>query len=168
VKPDAATEEITVVEAAEEFQATAEEKAVELPETHHAQVRAAVERFAQDAVDNEPAAAVPAAKLGPRDSKAMGLLKACAKFPGTSADDRDRILMAEAAIQAGTYQALPRRIGQLANRATKEKLSPTQVLDGVMDILRDFHLGHVGRGLEIPGVAEGRLPEIILSESFSA
>jgi hypothetical protein len=160
-----AVEEISVVEAAQIFRATADEKALPLPAFHHDQVRLAVGRFGDDAVANEPAAAVPAAKLGPRDAKAMGMLKACAKFPGTAAEDRDRILLAEAAIQAGTYQALPRRLGQFANRASKEKLSPAQILDGVLDILRDFHLGHVAKGEERT-LPEGKLPEIILSESF--
>ena len=167
VGADGAVDEITVVEAAGIFRATAEEKAIPLPESHHSQVKAAVGRFADDAVANEPAAAAPAGKLGPRDAKAMGLLKACARFPGASAEDKDRILLAEAAIQAGTYQALPRRLGQFAAKASKEKLSPTQALDGVLDILRDFHLGHVGQA-ESRSVPEGRLPEIILSESFDA
>lgn len=167
VKADGKIEEVSIVEAAGIFRARADEKGVRLPECHHGQVRAAIGRFRNDALANEPAAAAPAGKLGPRDAKAMGMLKACAKFPGTSVDDRERIVLAEAAIQSGTYQALPRRLGQLATKAVKEKLSPAQLLDGVLDILRDFHLGHVatGEGSETP---EGVLPEIILSESFDA
>ena len=167
VRTDGSIDELSVVEAAEIFRATAEEKGIPLPGEHHEQVRAAVGRFADDAVANEPAAAVPAGKLGPRDAKAMGLLKACARFPGASATDKERIVLAEAAIQAGSYQALPRRLGQFATKASKEKLSPTQVLDGVLDILCDFHLGQVARGPE-RDLPDGRLPEIILSESFDA
>lgn len=167
VKADGEVDEITVVEASGVFRAQADEKAVSLPDHHHAQVRTACARFAEDSAANEPAGAAPASKLGPRDAKAMGLLKACSRFPGASAQDKERIILAEAAIQAGTYQALPRRLGQLAAKATKEKLSPTQVLDGVTDILRDFHLGHVGRSAGSQ-TDTGLLPEIILSESFTA
>lgn len=167
VRPDGMVDEITIVEAAAIFRATVEEKAIALPARHHEQVRAAVTRFAEDAVANEPAAAAPAAKLGPRDTKAISLLKACARFPGTSANDKDKIHLAEAAIQAGTYQGLPRRLGQLATKAGSDKLSPSQILDGVLDILRDFHLERVGRGSDRP-VFEGSHPEIIISESFEA
>ncbi|SPA28029.1 Helicase domain protein [Cupriavidus taiwanensis] len=167
VKADRMVDEITIVEAAGIFRAPADEQAIDLPADHHEQVKAALTRFVVDAVANEPAAAGPAGKLGPRDAKAMSLLKACARYPGASAEDKDKIHLAEAAIQAGTYQALPRRLGQLAARASKEKLSPAHILDGVLDILRDFHLGHVGRKSEQPTI-DGILPEIILSESFEA
>lgn len=160
-------EEISIVEAASIFRARSDESAIPLPQNHHRQVRAAIDRFRDDAVANEPTAGAPAVKLGPRDARAMGMLKACAKFPGTSADDRDRIVLAEAAIQSGTYQALPRRLGQLATKAAKEKLSPTQLLDGVLDVLRDFHLGHVVKVVGFDATETTR-PEIILSESFDA
>lgn len=167
VTADGKVEEISIVEAAAIFRARAEEKAVPLPESHHGQVRAAISRFKDDAVANESAMAAPAVKLGPRDSRAMSILKACSRFAGASADDREKIVLAEAAIQSGTYQALPRRLGQLASRAAKEKLSPTQLLDGVLGILRDFHLGHLAK-VEGRDAPQGLLPEIILSESFDA
>lgn len=167
VKGEGDVDEISIVEAAKIFRARAGEQALPLPGFHHEQVRAALSRFADDAVANEPASAAPAAKLGPRDTKAMALLKACAKFPGTSSEDRDRIRLAEAAIQAGTYQALPRKLGQLGARSSKEKLSPSEILDGALDILRDFHLGQVTKGND-GAVLGGKLPEIILSESFDA
>lgn len=158
-------EEISIVEAARIFRARPEEKSIALPESHYSQIKVAIARFANDAVAREPTAIAPAAKLGPRDAKAIAMLKACAKFPSASADDRERIGLAEAAIQSGTYQALPRRLGQFSSRAMKDKLPPSQILDGVLDILRDFHLGHVARG-EGREVLEGDVPEIILSESF--
>lgn len=166
VAGDAKVSELTVVEAAAIFRCPPTENGVPLPQHHHDQVRAALSRFAEDSVAQEPSSGAPASKLGPRDAKAMGLLKACLKLPGVSTDDKERIALAEAAIQAGTYQALPRRLAQFAGSASKDKLSASHILDGVIDILRDFHLGHVSRSDERP-ISTSAQPEIIISESFT-
>ncbi|URI07964.1 phospholipase D-like domain-containing protein [Aquincola tertiaricarbonis] len=166
IRAEGLVDEISVVEAAQELRAPPSEMPYRLHSLHHEQVQAAVARFAEEVAANEPEAAAPQTKLGPRDTKAISLLKAIARAPVCSEGDKARLALAEAAITVGTYQALPRRLAQLATRASKDKLSTAAILDGVLDILSDFHLQHGPRHVSTATVAAASAPGILISESF--
>lgn len=163
-----AVEEITFLETARTFRATADEKALPMPSGHHDQVNAAI-TFFKNLQAGERAAEKQAAKFGPNEKNALSYLDAFYRLTTWSEEERRLIRLAQEAIKNATFQKLPRELNQLRKSAEKSKLKPAVIADKIAAILKTYPLLDPSTEEDNPGKSlplKADEPDIIISESF--
>ena len=163
--------ELTFVEAAKEFKAYPDEKAIPLHDNHHDHVNQAVAAFQAQIEAERRAETVIDASLSPQDRAVLAFLSAFLNMPEVSDEQRTLIRAAQQAIKIHTYNQLPKKLNRLAKAVKKTPMRIDIMLDKLMDILEDFPLH--GRleddqpgALMFPTAIQSEIPDIIISESF--
>jgi len=163
--------ELTFVEAAKEFKAYADEKAIPLHEQHHAHVNQAISAFQAQIEAERRTATVVDTSLSPQDKRALSFLAAFLKMPEVSDEQRALIKAAQQAVKVHIYNQLPKKINRLAKAVKKTPMRIDIMLEKLLAILEDFPLhGTVDTeqpgALMFPTVIQDETPDIIISESF--
>lgn len=168
-------EELGFVEAARVFRATAREKAAPLPEHHHQQVLAAVEVFREQLAAESVQEPSSTHLIGPNERRALELLAALQNLPANlsgilSAEDLELLRAGAEAIRTARFDPMRRHLVRLASAYRRKPRPIEQLLEDVLEVLRDFPLQTAAeppRESRFAGLAYRQLiPEIILSESF--
>ena len=167
-KPDGTLDEISLLEAADEFRATdPKEKAISLHAAHHDHINAALEKFKQSIVAEALQAETVDATQGPNEQRALRYLDGFVNLPFVNEEERALIQAAKIAIRRARFQNLQRQINALQRSTKTVKLTPAALADKVMQILRTYPLQQPD---DAPVTAAPRAldttPDIILSESF--
>lgn len=163
--------ELTFVEAAKEFKAYADEKAIPLHDDHHDHVNQAVAAFQAHIEEEQRAESIVDTSLSPQDRAVLAFLSAFMKMPEVSDEQRALIKAAQQAIKVHTYNQLPKKLNRLAKAVKKTPMRIDIMLDKLMEILEDFPLhGTVDEDLAgallFPTAIQHEVPDIIISESF--
>lgn len=163
---DKSFEELSIIEVANCFRPSSDkEKSIPLHSYHFEQVNESIQMFKRASSENEVDAFNIPTKLPPNESRALAFIKAISKLDIVNELDLESLSAAERAIQVGAYQKLPRDINKFKLKCEKEKLSNVEILDGILELLNNFHIvNRVNRRTSLQD--DALLPEIILSESF--
>ena len=166
-------EELSFVEAARIFKATAGEKAVPLHDQHHAHVNAAIQRFRESLHQEAALGQTIDHQIGPNESKALRFLAVFINHPALAAEEEKFLLRAaQSAIKRATFARLQRDLNALEKAHRKTPLQGSILLDKILEILGKYPLQENAdakvedaRG----GLSTADLsPSIILSGSFSS
>lgn len=170
IRPDAAPEEISFTEAAQEFRATnINEPAIALHQDHHAQVNIATAAFREAVVADALAPLAVEIKQGPNEKRARDFVDGFLAFDFISDEERRLIRLAKLALARARYASLQREINKLQRDTKKVKVTPAVLADKLFEILREYKL----EDMESQGVGATEAirraetePEIIITESF--
>jgi len=167
-KPDGTMDEISLLEAADEFRATnPKEKAVPVHSAHYDHVNAALTKFRESVVAEALQTGTVDATQGPNEQRALRYLDGFTNLPFVNEEERALIQVAKLAIRRARFQNLQRQINQLQRSTKTVKLAPAALADKLIQILRSYPLQ---QGNEPPVSTAARpldaAPDIILSESF--
>lgn len=169
VGPDKQLDELTFVEAAHIFKAVAREAAHKLHEHHHDHVTLALEDFALKLQSEAVQHRVVDAAQGPNEKKALAYLDGFLPLPFINEPEKRRILAAKHAIKMARFAKLQRVINDLAKSQKKIPVTPTVLVEKLMEILHRYPLDTEQEETLQPVVsirAAELKPEIIISESF--
>jgi len=167
-----AVDEIGFVEMARAFRAEVAEAEVPLHDAHHGHVLAGLEdfhtKFRADAVRERAVDHT----VGPNEQKAIRLLAAAMGMPNVSPQEKALLAAGQHAIRVAKFQDLPRKLNALQKAVAKKPVNTAVYLDKLVEIVRSYPLEIDGDApakttLALPA-SDGFLPDIILSESFSA
>jgi superfamily II DNA/RNA helicase len=168
MKSDSSIDEISLLEAADEFRApNTDEKAIPLHDAHHDHVNAALKKFKEAVIAESLQAETVDAQQGPNEKKALNYLDGFASLPFVNEEERALIQSAKLAIRRARFQNLQRQVNALQRSTKTVKITPAALADKLMQILRTYPLQQPS---EAPVSAVARpldtAPDIILSESF--
>ncbi len=168
IKRDGVLDEISLLEAADEFRAPdPTEKSIPLHAAHHDHINAALVKFKESVVAETLQAETVDANQGPNEQKALRYLDGFVSLPFVSEQERALIQAAKVAIRRARFQNLQRQINALQRSTKTVKLTPAALADKLMQILRTYPLN---QDADAPVSAAARpidtTPDIILSESF--
>lgn len=168
VKPDSSLDEISLLEAADEFRApNPEEKAIPLHAEHHNHINAALKKFKESVIAEALQTETVDATQGPNEQRALRYLDGFVSLPFVNEEERMLIQSAKIAIRRARFQNLQRQINALQRSTKTVKVTPAALADKLMQILRSYPLQQAS---EAPVSAAARpldtTPDIILSESF--
>jgi hypothetical protein len=168
IKPDCSLDEISLIEAADEFRAPDPgEKAIPLHAAHHDHINSALVKFKESVVAEALQAGIVDATQGPNEQRALRYLDGFANLPFVNEEERALIQAAKVAIRRARFQNLQRQINQLQRSTKTVKLTPAALADQLIQILRTYPLQQDN---EAPVSTAARpidtAPDIILSESF--
>ena len=173
IREDGSMEELTFLEAAKEFEARIEEKAIPLHDKHHEQVAKAIEVFSEKEEETKAATKKVVINQGPNEKKALAYLDGFVNVPNVTDEEADLIEKAKRAISTGKFQQLQRDINKLQNSIKKNPVKLVVQLEYLMKIIASYPLEHV-ETFKHEIQAENRIkttkelvPEIIISESFN-
>lgn len=168
VKPDGSLEEISLLEAADEFRAVdAKEKAIPLHSAHHDHINSALTLFKESVMAETLQATTVDATQGPNEQRALRYLDGFAALPFVSETERSLIQAAKSAIRRARFQNLQRQINQLQRSTKTVKLTQAALADKLMQILRSYPLQQADDKPVTSALrAVDTTPDIILSESF--
>lgn len=172
-KANATHEELTFVEAARRFRAEPTEKSLPLHARHHDQVQAAIALFHEMIQEDLAREQKVDPKLGPNEKKALQLLAALREMPVSSDKERALLASAQQAIRVGKFQQLHRDLNKLQTAIKETKVAPSILLEKVVVILGKYPIAPDAeptptiKSVEPAPVGSVRLPEIIISESFT-
>jgi hypothetical protein len=163
-------EEITVLEAAQEFRAPdPAEKPIPLHAQHHDQVNAAVARFGEQVIADALQPQVVDTKQGPNERRALAYLDAFLSHDFISDEEKHLIRLAKLAVARARFANLQRDLNALQRNAKPGKFTPAAIADKLIQLLRGFPLQEMeSQGASSPDTLPPveTAPEIILSESF--
>ncbi|TFG37095.1 MAG: helicase, partial [Desulfobacterales bacterium] len=170
VGPEKEIEELSFVEAAHIFKATAKEDGHPLHERHHDHINLALDDFADKLQAEAVQYRVVDATQGPNEKKALAYLDGFLKLPFVSDTEKKRIHAAKHAIKLAKFAQLQRGINNLAKSQKKTPVTPAVLVEKLMEILNRYPLDKEFENGAHPVVTvrtAGELhPEIISSESF--
>ncbi len=174
IRPEQAHEELTFVEAARRFRADPTERPIPLHELHHAQVQTAIGLFHEMLQEDLAREQKVDPKIGPNEKKALMLLAALHDMPVSSAKERALLAAAQQAVRVGKFQQLHRDLNKVQKAVKTTAVAPSVLLERVVAILSKYPLTAEEAPAPVPpatpvasGAAGPRLPEIIISESFT-
>ena len=173
IREDGSMEELTFLEAAKEFEARIEEKAIPLHDKHHEQVAKAIEVFSEKEEDAKAATKKVITTQGPNEKKALAYLDGFLHVPNVTDEELTLIEKAKRAISTGRFQQLQRDINKLQSATKKAPVKIVVLLEQLMKIITSYPLEHIEVNThEIPAVnriktTKELVPEIIISESFN-
>ena len=167
-KPDGSLDEISLLEAADEFRAPdPKEKAIPLHAAHHEQINAALVKFRESVVAEALQAETVDATQGPNEQRALRYLDGFASLPFVNEEERTLIQAAKAAIRRARFQNLQRQINALQRSTKTVKMTPAALADKLIQILRTYPLRQSDNSTVTSAPrALDTTPDIILSESF--
>ncbi|MBU6409794.1 MAG: helicase, partial [Verrucomicrobia bacterium] len=168
MKPDGALEEISLLEAADEFRApNPREEAIPLHAAHYDHINSALAKFKESVVAEALQAETVDATQGPNEQRALRYLDGFSSLPFVNEQERALIQAAKAAIRRARFQNLQRQINQLQRSTKTVKLTPAALADKLMQILRTYPLlQEDDKPVAAAPRAFDTTPDIILSESF--
>jgi len=161
-------EEISLLEAANEFRATDQnEKAIPLHAAHHDHINAALKKFKEAVIAEALQAETVDATQGPNEQRALRYLDGFVGLPFVSQEERALIQSAKIAIRRARFQNLQRQINALQRSTKTVKITQAALADKLMQILRTYPLQQASEA-PVSGAARplDTTPDIILSESF--
>ncbi len=170
-------EELSFIQAARIFHATAAEKPAPLHEEHHAHITSACEHFQKGVEKELTHKKVVDQKIGPNEKRANKFLEPFSKqSPLVSEGERNLVKLALVAIRRGTFQKLPSRIVKIIKENKEQPMTAAGQLDAILAVLSEYPLradedGSAALAAHNPlaGLTTADLkPAIILSESFTA
>lgn len=169
IKRDNHLEEISLLEAADEFRASGpEEKSIPLHSAHHNHINTALQKFKDSVIAEALQGETAEATQGPNEQRAVRYLDAFTNLPFVSDQERSLIHAAKIAIRRARFQNLQRQINQLQRSTKTVKLTPTALADKLIQILRTYPLQQAeDNPVTSPARALDTTPDIILSESFN-
>lgn len=167
-KPDGTLDEISLLEAADEFRAPdLKEKSIPLHAAHHDHINSALTKFRASVIAEALQAETVDATQGPNEQRALRYLDGFSNLPFVNEEERSLIQSAKLAIRRARFQNLQREINQLQRSTKTVKMTPAALADKLIQILRTYPLQQAS---ETPVSAASRpldtTPDIILSESF--
>jgi len=167
-KPDGCVEEISLLEAADEFRAPdPKEKPIPLHAEHHNHINSALNRFKEAVVADALQAETVDAKQGPNEQRALRYLDGFSSLPFVNEEERALIHAAKIAIRRARFQNLQRQINKLQRSTKTVKVTPAALTDKLIQILRTYPLQEPDNSPASSAVrAFDTTPDIILSESF--
>jgi superfamily II DNA or RNA helicase/HKD family nuclease len=175
LRDDNSIEELTFLEAVRIFEAAVDEKAIQLHDLHHEQVKTALYAFVKKIEEEKAKDRKVDVTQGPNEKKALTYLDAFMNFPFLSEMDKMLILKAKEAIRLGKFQNLQRDINKLQKFVKSSPMKPVHLLDKLVEILKTYPLNQNEEkqqsNEEMLPVSSDILkmifnPEIIISESF--
>jgi superfamily II DNA/RNA helicase len=169
-KPDGTLDEISLLEAADEFRAPdLKEKSIPLHAAHHDHINSALTKFRASVIAEALQAETVDATQGPNEQRALRYLDGFSNLPFVNEEERSLIQSAKLAIRRARFQNLQRQINQLQRSTKTVKMTPAALADKLIQILRTYPLQQAS---ETPVSAASRpldtTPDIILSESFDS
>jgi superfamily II DNA or RNA helicase len=167
-KPDGKLDEISLLEAADEFRASVQkEKSIPLHASHHDHINSALTKFKASVIAETLQAETVDATQGPNEQRALRYLDGFSSLPFVNEEERVLIQAAKLSIRRARFQNLQRQINQLQRSTKTVKLTPAALADKLIQILRTYPLQ---QNNDAPISAAARpldtTPDIILSESF--
>lgn len=172
IRPDNAVDVLTFVECARLFHANIKEKGVPLPEKHHDQVQVALQDFQTRVEDETASQRIVDVSQGPNEKKALAFLDIFLKQSFVGEEEKRLIQSAKMAIRKGKFTNLQRDINKLQRAVKNSSLSQVTLLDNTLAILKRYPLDEADTPAApqplIAIRAESIVPEIIISESFTA
>ena len=111
--------------------------------------------------------------VAPIQKKAITLLAAAQKLPNVSPAEQAILAAAQQAIRLARFSNLPAKLSAFQKAVAKERVSTAAYLDKLLEILRTYPLqveddAPTRHAPVAPAPGGTFLPEIILSESFTA
>lgn len=168
VREDGSIEELTFLEAAKQFEANMEEKSIPLHDRHHEQVTKAIEAFSVKEEDSKATDKKINPSQGPNEKKAIAYLDAFVHLPNATKEESALIQKAQQAITTGRFQQLQRDVNKLQKATKGIPITPTELLERLMEIISAYPLEHIGkRAVDTKTENKEQMPEIIISESFN-
>jgi hypothetical protein len=169
-KPDGSLEEISLLEAADEFRAAnAQEKTIPLHNAHHDHIHSALAKFKEAVVAEALQGETVDATQGPNEQRALRYLDGFMNLPFVNEQERELIKAAKIAIRRARFQNLQRQVNQLQRSTKTVKLTPAVLADKLMQILKTYPLQQPeDKPVTSAPRALDTTPDIILSESFDA
>ena len=105
---------------------------------------------------------------GPNEKKAISYLDAFVHLPNATKEESALIQKAQQAITTGRFQQLQRDVNKLQKATKGIPITPTELLERLMEIISAYPLEHIGKGVvETKTENKEQMPEIIISESFN-
>jgi superfamily II DNA/RNA helicase/HKD family nuclease len=172
IYPDLKWDELTFVEAARTFKAEIPERPIKIHDLHYDQINVALNSFHSE--ENVTKLGDKGnVKLGPNESKAIGLLADYKRQEFITDEEKDLLESARTAIKRGKFQKLPREIIQLSKSAQKTGMNRKEVFKKLVQIVKSYPLFEfINEENEVQTIKpkpsiKTDIPQIILSESFS-
>lgn len=163
-------DEISFVDAANAFRADPPEHSIPLHNYHHEQVQTALQDFhakLQDEITKDMAVDIT---MGPNEKRAIAYLDGFLSFPFIGEEEKLKIKTAKQAIKIGKFQKLQREVNALKKNTKTTRISATQLLDAIVDIINRYPIDINDHTDNRPMVTikafDKYQPDIIISESF--
>ena len=173
IRDDGSMEDLTFLEAAKEFEARIEEKAIPLHNKHHEQVKKAIEEFSEKEEEVKAITKKVVTNQGPNEKKALAYLDGFIHVPNITDEEIDLIEKAKCAISTGKFQQLQRDVNKLQSATKKAPVKIVILLEQLMQIITSYPLEHIElsshevQAFNRSKTIKGLVPEIIISESFN-
>ena len=172
IREDGSAEDLTFLEAAKEFEARVDEKAIPLHDLHHEQIKKAMDIFDMQEEDAKISTQKVNPAQGPNEKKAIAYLDGFLSIPNITDHEKDLINKAKRAITTGRFQNLQRDINKMKNATKKTPIKPVVLLEQIIKLVSEYPLEHI-TNTNVENQAEkikmktNVMPEIIISESFN-
>ena len=170
IQKDESLNELSFVETAEIFKTNTDEQSIELHEQHHSQIAIAIKDFNEKLQKESAEQQAVDVSQSPAEKGALKFLDAFLKFEFISEEETLKINAGKRALKVGRFQKLQRAINKLKKSTKNAGLTPTALLDALINIIDKYPLNIVEEEDVTPVVTIKRFeeikPEIIISESF--
>lgn len=171
IRENGEIDELTFLQAEKEYYAKITEKAINLNEHHHEQVKKAIQLFAHKLEEEKSKERKIDITQGPNEKRALAFLDAISNIQVANPEERELLKNAKQAIRLGKFQNLQRDINKLAKAVKTIPLKQSLLLEEVIKILHKYPLQTIedeSAALLQPifNIKEFK-PEIIISESFN-
>jgi superfamily II DNA/RNA helicase/HKD family nuclease len=171
VRENGDIDELTFLQAEKEYYSKVTEKAIDLNEYHHDQVKMAVQLFAHKLEEEKSKERKIDTTQGPNEKKALAFLDAISNIQVANPEEKELLHNAKQAIRLGKFQNLQRDVNKLAKAVKTVPLKQAVLLEEVLKILHKYPLQAIEDDIApvlqpIFNLKEFK-PEIIISESFN-
>ena len=170
IQKDESFNELSFVETAEIFKTNTDEQSIELHDQHHNQIAIAVKDFNEKLQKESAEQQAVDVSQSPAEKGALKFLDAFLKFEFISEEETLKINAGKRALKVGRFQKLQRAINKLKKSTKNAGLTPTALMDALINIIDKYPLNIVEDDDITPVVTIKRFeeikPEIIISESF--
>lgn len=172
IREDGSVEDLTFLEAAKEFEARVDEKAIPLHDLHHEQIKKAMDIFDMQEEDAKISTQKVNPAQGPNEKKAIAYLDGFLSIPNITDHEKDLINKAKRAITTGRFQNLQRDVNKMKNATKKTPIKPVVLLEQIVKIISAYPLDYVkgetgDKQVDMFKLSKDFMPEIIISESFN-
>lgn len=172
IREDGSVEDLTFLEAAKEFEARVDEKAIPLHDLHHEQIKKAMDIFDMQEEDAKISTQKVNPAQGPNEKKAIAYLDGFLSIPNITDHEKDLINKAKRAITTGRFQNLQRDVNKMKNATKKTPIKPVVLLEQIIKLVSEYPLEHIPNintenQIEKIKMKTNVMPEIIISESFN-
>ena len=171
VRENGEIDDLTFLQAENEYYAKVTEKAIDLNEHHHDQVKKAIQLFANKLEEEKSKERKIDTTQGPNEKRALAFLDAISNIQVANLEEKELLQNAKQAIRLGKFQNLQRDVNKLAKAVKTVPLKQAVLLEEVIKILQKYPLQAIEDD-NIPvlqpifNLKEFK-PEIIISESFN-